>query len=103
MIYRMSPRSCLNLLLAPSVLICAVLFTGCGSNTPSADGVTLHKNHCASCHSGDRGLISSKTREEWQKTIERMIHNGVKLSEADKAALLDYLAATTSRVSLARR
>jgi len=35
---------------------------------------------------------ASKTADEWRKTIERMIGKGARLNDAEKEALIEFLA-----------
>jgi mono/diheme cytochrome c family protein len=95
-----------NLLLAVGGLICVTLIAACSdSKTAVADGPTLLKTRCASCHSPERGLMTNKTRAEWEQTVDKMIEKGVKVSGAEKTVLVEYLAASTrnSRVGFVRQ
>jgi mono/diheme cytochrome c family protein len=61
---------------------------------PAQDGATLLEARCSICHSADRAKQVKKTRDEWDQTVTRMIDRGAQLTEAEKAALVDYLAST---------
>jgi hypothetical protein len=69
---------------------------GC-SATPVADGATLQNTRCAGCHSPQRGDTTSKTRDDWDQTVTRMIGKGAKISAAEKTVLVDYLAQKTAK------
>lgn len=62
------------------------------SDSTSPDGATLLETRCSVCHSADRATRTSKTLEEWDVTVTRMIERGARLTEAEKTVLLDYLA-----------
>lgn len=64
------------------------------SSTPALEGVTLLETRCSTCHSADRVKQAKETREQWGQTVSRMISKGAKLTEAEKAVLVDYLAKT---------
>jgi cytochrome c5 len=61
--------------------------------TLASDGATLLETRCSVCHSADRAREASKTHEQWDQTVTRMIGHGAQLTEAEKTVLVDYLAA----------
>jgi cytochrome c5 len=94
-------------------LVVVILLAACGSSSsqptqappasqPTAvmtaalalDGATLLETRCSICHSADRAKQARKTQEQWDQTVTRMIGKGAKLTEAEKAALVEYLAKT---------
>lgn len=63
-----------------------------GRTMPVGDGgicVTLLTDKCTACHSTSRTCekLGKKSKSRWQRTIDRMIERGAKLS-ADEAAVL---------------
>ena len=58
-----------------------------------ATGETIMSANCTGCHTLERVQIAKKTREEWDQTVTKMI----RLSSADHAILIDYLAVTYKR------
>ena len=103
-----------GLLIIMGLLILAALAT-CGSNptqvSPAAsepasqptmaptsgsalDGATLLDTRCSSCHPATRAKQAKKTLDEWTQTVTRMIGKGAQLTDAEKAALIEYLAKT---------
>lgn len=83
------------------VLIASLLISACSSSSSSSgssgstlDGKALVESRCTVCHSLDRVTSSAKTEAEWTSTVERMIGHGAQLSDAEKAAVISYLAAT---------
>ncbi|MGQ9804433.1 MAG: hypothetical protein ACUVSH_11485, partial [Anaerolineae bacterium] len=59
---------------------------------PVADGAALLRERCTACHGLDRVERAHKKREEWERTVDRMIRLGAKLTEAERAVLVEYLA-----------
>ncbi|MDZ4160145.1 MAG: hypothetical protein U1B80_10215 [Anaerolineaceae bacterium] len=43
------------------------------------------------CHTIARVLGASKTREQWEVTLDRMIGKGAKINEEEKQIIIDYL------------
>jgi len=68
------------------------------ANAPAAsssmDGAALVSERCTVCHSTDRIQNSSKTRDEWENTVKRMIGKGAVLNSDEKDAVINYLAET---------
>jgi len=104
----MSVRRVLALLFVALVL--ATLSLGAcaqGSPTPAASGPTppagptaavaspelLLQQRCVDCHSLDRITSASKTAAEWERSVQRMMAKGARLSAGESAALVEYLAA----------
>jgi cytochrome c5 len=61
---------------------------------PALDGAALLEARCSVCHSVDRAKQAHKTLDQWDQTVTRMIGHGAQLTDAEKAALVDYLAKT---------
>ena len=61
---------------------------------PADDGEALLEARCSTCHSADRARQVTKTRDEWDQSVSRMIDKGAQLTEAEKAVLVDYLTET---------
>lgn len=59
---------------------------------PAIDAAALLETRCSICHSADKPRQSQKTHEGWDSTVSRMIKKGAKLTDAEKTALVDYLA-----------
>jgi cytochrome c5 len=58
------------------------------------DGAMLLDTRCSSCHPSTRAKQAKKTLDEWNQTVTRMIGKGAQLTDAEKTALVDYLAKT---------
>jgi hypothetical protein len=61
------------------------------SATPTIDGDALIREKLQNHHSIDRIYGATKTREEWNTTLDRMIGYGAKISEEEKQIIIDYL------------
>lgn len=58
------------------------------------EGANLLEQRCSVCHPSSRPKSKQKTSEQWEITVNRMIGKGAKLSEEEKAVLLDFLSKT---------
>ena len=56
------------------------------------DGNALLQERCTVCHDLGRVEAASNTADEWRKTIDRMIGKGAQLNDAEKEALVKFLA-----------
>lgn len=66
-----------------------------GLAEPTAMGsAALLEARCSTCHSISKATQARKTLEEWDQTVTRMIGKGAQLTDAEKAALIEYLART---------
>ncbi len=91
-----------------TALVLMVLLVACGSSSseptqapledtitpteaPAIDGAALLETRCSTCHSVDRATRLTKTADQWDQTVTRMIGNGAQLTDAEKAVLVDYL------------
>lgn len=91
-------------------LVLMVLAAACGSSSseptqapsvdtaipteaPAANGATLLETRCSICHGVDRTTNLTKTADEWEQTVTRMIGNGAQLTDAEKSVLVEYLVA----------
>ncbi|MGD8473009.1 MAG: hypothetical protein PVH95_06765 [Anaerolineae bacterium] len=90
-------------------LVLMVLVAACGSSSseptqapavdtaipteaPAADGATLLETRCSTCHGVERATQLTKTADEWEQTITRMVGNGAQLTDAETSVLVEYLA-----------
>ncbi len=56
------------------------------------DGAALLDERCSVCHSADKAKQVPRSMAKWDQTVSRMIGKGAQLNDAEKAALVDYLA-----------
>jgi hypothetical protein len=64
------------------------------AETLALNGPTLLETRCSFCHGANKPRQAKKTPQQWEQTVTRMIGKGAKLTESEKAVLLDYLAKT---------
>jgi cytochrome c5 len=71
--------------------IAAVAIAGCSGQLGKGEpGYDLVKSRCGRCHfTGVKKAHA--TKEEWDKTVTKMIGKGAKLDEAEKATVVDFL------------
>jgi cytochrome c5 len=62
--------------------------------SPGLIGAALVAERCTVCHSAERIQNSTKTRDEWEDTVKRMIGKGANLNSDEKDAVITYLAET---------
>ena len=51
------------------------------------------KAACTNCHAAAQVTKQHKTKAEWSKVLDKMVGYGAEVSDADRAAVLKYLAA----------
>lgn len=64
------------------------------SDNAAVDGKALTETRCTQCHGLDKISSQAKSMENWTATVDRMIGKGAKLNDAEKAAVISYLAET---------
>jgi len=62
--------------------------------TQALDGAALMESRCTVCHNANRIKAAKKSQAQWESVVSRMIQKGAQLSDAEKAALIAYLAQT---------
>ena len=67
---------------------------GCSSGGSSAvSGEDLVKSKCTTCHSLDTVTNSTNsTKAEWETTVKAMEAKGLSITDAERTAIVDYLA-----------
>ena len=68
-----------------------------GSPSVALDEVSLLEERCTECHDLGRVERTTKTEEEWEATVKRMVEKGAVLSQADQELIIQYLAETYPR------
>jgi hypothetical protein len=56
------------------------------------DGMALVEERCSVCHNLDRVNNATKTADEWATTVDNMISKGAQLDDAERDAVISYLA-----------
>jgi hypothetical protein len=70
-------------------LVVTLLLASCALR---ATGEELVQSECTRCHTLAPIEVASKTSNEWQDTVYRMIEHGANLSEGQVMRVVDYLA-----------
>ena len=84
------------------LLILAAAIVGCApkaaeptqAEPPTGpDGAALLQERCSVCHNVDKVTAERNTGDAWERTVTEMIGKGAQLTDAEKATLVEYLAA----------
>src|SRR5262245_29204233 len=59
---------------------------------PQRIGVEVARDSCLSCHEPCLIVSQRLSRQGWTREVDKMIRWGATVAEAEKAALIDYLA-----------
>lgn len=87
---------------AVCLLVAAVFVVGGFALTVSASGDVFEKikagkamfeKKCKMCHSLEQALDETKSRDDWEGTVNMMKGNGLEISDEERAMVVDYLAA----------
>ena len=98
MTIRPGTQKWLAVLLVVSFALTLVMACGGGAGVPAddvelvADGKSLLVGPCTQCHNLERSTSTSKTRDEWLATVDRMIGKGAAINAEEKEVLVEYLA-----------
>jgi cytochrome c5 len=60
---------------------------------PEGKGVEIARAKCLSCHESDLIISQRLSRQGWTREVDKMVRWGASVTEAEKEALIDYLAA----------
>jgi competence protein ComEA len=75
-------------------IACAALFAAwAGAQLPEGPGKIETEKVCAQCHELERSISLRQDRAGWQATVDKMAGLGMKASEKDLQAAVEYLAA----------
>jgi hypothetical protein len=83
--------------LALVLALSTVVTVGCSSRTSSpaatgaVSGEAVMSEKCTRCHSLDRIQVARKSAAGWKATVSRMQGHGLQISDAEKAAVVEYL------------
>lgn len=69
---------------------------GAAAPAVELDGKALVSERCTQCHGLAKIEAKKSNTDGWKATVERMIGKGAQLSDAEKQAVIDYLAKTYS-------
>ncbi len=80
-----------RIILLSLIVLATIALTACGG---SSDGDALLKSRCNECHDLDRITSASKSSDEWEATVDRMITRGAVLDNTERETLIEYLTET---------
>ena len=63
-----------------------------GDTLPEGTGKKLVSENCRSCHGLDALLEKKRSRNEWEKLVDKMVEHGLEITDKDKKTVIDYLA-----------
>jgi competence protein ComEA len=58
---------------------------------PEGPAKELVERVCGNCHDSDKATSEHLSREDWKKTIVKMVESGAEATDAEFDAILDYL------------
>ncbi len=70
-------------------IILVIAITLAYAETPSPRGIL--EKRCYTCHNINIVLKAKKNKDEWEKTIDRMIGYGAKLDNEERVILVEFL------------
>ena len=68
--------------------------SGADSGATVSERAVLLEDRCTECHDLERVEWASKTREEWDATVARMVSKGANLTEDERSVIAEYLTET---------
>jgi hypothetical protein len=81
------------LVLAAMILDGFVAVSAARQDLPQGKGVEIARDKCLSCHESDLIISQRLSRQGWTREVDKMVRWGANVPEAEKEALIDYLAA----------
>ena len=63
-----------------------------GTGTVASAGAGLVQKRCTICHTTKRIDKAAFDRAGWERTVDKMIDKGARLDDAERKAVIDYLA-----------
>jgi hypothetical protein len=80
------------------ILLMGLFASACNGSGNEGEivGENLLDDRCTECHTLSRVKSAQKTREQWERTIDRMMALGAELNPDERSMLLDYLETTYS-------
>ena len=58
------------------------------------DGEALVNTKCTQCHDLNRVTSEKQTEAQWTRTVDNMVKKGLSLTDAERTAIIGYLAET---------
>ena len=80
------------------ILLVGLVASACSSGgSEASEGEVLVETRCTECHTLSRVENALKTRDEWTRTVDRMVAMGAEINSEERIILLDYLEANYSK------
>src|SRR5688572_31465297 len=77
----------------PQIILCAVIAASASAqDMPEGPGKALIERLCKNCHEPEKAVTERLSREDWAKTLDKMVESGAEGTEAEFNTILDYLA-----------
>jgi hypothetical protein len=80
------------LVLAAMIIDGFVAISATRQDLPEGKGVEIARDKCLSCHESDLIISQRLSRPGWTREVDKMVRWGASVTEAEKEALIDYLA-----------
>jgi mono/diheme cytochrome c family protein len=71
--------------------------TSAPSQSGAIDAAALLQTRCSTCHSVNEATRERLGASQWEQMVTDMVRRGAQLSDVEKAALVEYLAANYGR------
>jgi hypothetical protein len=76
------------------VVIVMILVSACSTTTTTDNDVkALINEKCGTCHSTDIVFTANYSQSQWSTVIDQMITRGAKVTDDEKAMMIDWLVA----------
>ena len=92
-----------TILIVISLLLISIFIVSCGSPAatpePTPDlsvGKALVESRCNTCHGLTNIKAAKYSRDVWTSTVDRMVTNGMSITDQQKIDVINYLSATYS-------
>jgi cytochrome c5 len=81
------------LVLAAMIIDGIAAVSAARQDLPEGKGVEIARGKCLSCHESDLIISQRLSRQGWTREVDKMVRWGASVTEAEREALIDYLAA----------
>lgn len=79
------------------IVFAATVLAACGGSAEPHPGEALVAAKCGECHGMALVDKAKYSRDDWQKTVDRMVLSGMKVTDEELASIVDYLAIRDSK------
>jgi competence protein ComEA len=82
-----------------SFVVALIAVTAAAQKLPDGPGRELFETICSECHEPTKVLGQQKTKEEWQAKVTEMLQEDPDVTEQERQAIVNFLAASFPRQS----